>query len=135
MSFYGDVNDASKKILWVDIKMPAGDGDIGAKFLEGKHVAMLINTRESEFFDEFEQVRIHDFTKLMWMPINYAQPTSNTVTFTNHEFYLKETEFDQYRYELKGVEKLEWISVDKTIESVPYPFPLTNPSVKCQILF
>ena len=130
MSFYGDVNDADKKILWVDIK----SGDDGS-YLEGKHVAMLINTREIEFFDDYEQVRVHPFTKLMWMPINSLQPVSNTITFTNHEFFMKETEYDQYRYELKGVEKLEWISVDHEIESVPYPFPLSNPSVKCQILF
>ena len=89
ISFYGNVNDASKKILWVDIK--SGDGDAAA-YLEGKHVAMLINTREIEYSKDYEEVKVHAFTKLMWMPINSAQPVSNTVTFTNHEFYLKETE-------------------------------------------
>ena len=65
ISFFGDVNDAYKKIFWVDIKS-SGDGT----YLEGKHVAMLINTKEIEFYEAYESVRVHPFTKLMWMPIN-----------------------------------------------------------------
>ena len=99
MSFYGNVNDAEKKILWVDIKSGNDDG----LYLEGKHIAMLINTKEIEFYDEYESVRVHAFTQLMWMPINSAQPVSNTVTLTNHEFFLKETEYAQYKYELEGI--------------------------------
>lgn len=99
MSFYGNVNDAEKKILWVDIKSGNDDG----LYLEGKHIAMLINTKEIEFYDEYESVRVHPFTQLMWMPINSAQPVSNTVTLTNHEFFLKETEYAQYKYELEGI--------------------------------
>lgn len=69
------------------------------------------------------------------MPIHSTQPQANVITFTNHEFYLKETEYAQYKYELGAIEKLEWISVDNTIESAPYPYPRNRPEVKCQILF
>ena len=62
------------------------------EYLEGKHVAMLINTRDTEFYDEYEQVWLKEYTKLMWMPINSLSPVSNIVTFTNHEFYKKQTE-------------------------------------------
>ena len=62
---------------------------------------------------------------MLWMPVNSQQPQSNLVTFTNNEFYNKETEEEQYRYKLDEVRKLEWISVDKKIESTPYTFPLT----------
>ena len=72
---------------------------------------------------------------MLWMPVNSEQPQSNLVTFTNNEFYNKETEEEQYRFKLDEVRKLEWISVDKKIESTPYTFPLTQPSVKSQILF
>ena len=64
------------------------------------------------------------------MPINSRSPRSSLVTFTNHEFWKKETEYDQYKASLKDVEKIEWISVDKRIESTPYAFPNLNPTVK-----
>ena len=49
---------------------------------------------------------------MMWMPVNSVSPTQNLVTFTNHEFWKKETEYGAYKTELKDPEKLEWISVD-----------------------
>ena len=64
------------------------------------------------------------------MPINSRTPMSSLVTFTNHEFWKKETEYDQYKASLKDVEKVEWISVDRRIESTPYAFPSLNPTVK-----
>ena len=69
------------------------------------------------------------------MPINSQVAMSNTITFTNHQFFKKETEYDQYQYELEDVESMRWISIDKTFESKPYAFPLKKPQVKSQILF
>ena len=130
MSFYGSADDVLKKVLFVDISMQENE-----KYLDGKHLAVLMNTREIEFFDEYEQVRVQNFTSLNWMPINSRMPTSNLMTFTNHEFWLKETEFDQYKLELKDVEKIEWISLDKRVISTPYSLPVERPDVKGQIIF
>lgn len=124
MSFYGSADDIVKKVLFLDIKITE------ESYLEGKHLAMLINTREIEFFDEYERVELIDYTKMMWMPINSRSPMSNLVTFTNHEFYMKETEMDQYKISPDTVEKIDWISIDENVQSSPYGFPLTNPTVK-----
>ena len=124
MSFYGKVEDTVKKTLFVDIESTS------RSYIEGKHIAMLINTRDIEFFDEYEQVRLKNFTSLMWAPLSVTAPQSSTVTFTNHEFYQKETEYDQYKVDLSGKEKLEWISVDKDIETLPYGFPISRPNIR-----
>jgi len=50
MSFYGTVEDVEKKTLFVDIE----GGSNSSRYLEGKHIAMLINTRDIEFFDDYE---------------------------------------------------------------------------------
>ena len=55
MSFFGAADDVVKKVLFVDVKMNAKTDD-DKKFLEGKHIAMLMNTREIEFYDNYEQV-------------------------------------------------------------------------------
>ena len=61
---------------------------------------MLINTNEIEFFNEYEEVQPKAYTALHWMPINSRSPMSSLVTFRNHQFWKKETEYDQYQYEL-----------------------------------
>jgi len=53
---------------------------------------MLINTRGTEFSDEYEQVQVKNYTSLMWMPINSKTSISNLITFENHQFWKKETE-------------------------------------------
>ena len=52
LSFYGSTDDILKKTLFVNIKATSPE------YLEGKHVAMMINTSEPEFFDDYEQVRL-----------------------------------------------------------------------------
>ena len=52
MSFYGSADDVLKKTLYVDIKI---EDDL---YLDGKHLALLINNRDIEFFDDYEQVRL-----------------------------------------------------------------------------
>ena len=49
MNFYGSADDVLKKVLFVDIKMKEND-----EYLDGKHLAVLLNTRDIEFFDEYE---------------------------------------------------------------------------------
>ena len=90
LSFAGSAEDIRKKVLFVDItaKDPT--------YLEGKHLAMLINNRHIEFYDDYEKVQIKNQTDLMWMPINSRTQMSSMVTFKHHEFYKKESEFDQY---------------------------------------
>jgi len=88
MSFYGSADDVLKKVLFVDVKMQDD------AYLEGKHLALLINTRDIEFFNDYEEVRVQEYTSLHWMPINSRTPMSNLVTFTNHELWKKETEAD-----------------------------------------
>lgn len=129
LSFYGSADDVLKKTLFVDIKTQ------DESFIDGKHLAVLLNTRDIEFYDEYEQVRLQNYTSLNWMSINSRTPMSNLVTFKNHEFFMKETEYDQYKYELNDVKRIEWISVDEHIVSTPYTFPIGNPTVKGQIIF
>ena len=129
LSFFGSSDDIAKKVLFVDVKSRSDE------YLEGKHIAMLINTRDISFEEDYEQVKLSSHTDLMWMPVNSRTPMSNVVTFTNHQFFKKETEYDQYQYDIEDVENIEWISVDKEIESTPYSFPVSNPTVKAQILF
>ena len=56
LSFYGSSDDTLKKTLFVDIKSKNNE------YLEGKHVAMLINTRDIEFSDEYENVQLKNYT-------------------------------------------------------------------------
>ena len=48
MNFYGSADDVLKKVLFVDVKMETDD------YLDGKHLAVLINTRDIEYFDDYE---------------------------------------------------------------------------------
>ena len=50
MSFFGSADDVSKKVLFVDIKAR------NPEYLEGKHLALLINNRHLEYYDDYEQV-------------------------------------------------------------------------------
>jgi len=130
LSFYGSSDDVIKKALFVDVK---SNDDA---YLEGKHVALLANSRDIEFTDShYEEVHIHNFTELIWLPINSKTPMSNEITYTNHEFFTVEKEFDQYKLELEDREKLEWISMDHHAKSIPYAFPTINTDVKSQIIF
>ena len=96
LSFYGSSDDVIKKALFVDVK---SNDDA---YLEGKHVALLANSRDIEFLDDqYEEVHIHNFTEMMWLPINSKTPMTSEITYTNHEFYKVEKEFDQYKLELK----------------------------------
>mmetsp|Transcript_24844 Transcript_24844/g.33256 ORF Transcript_24844/g.33256 Transcript_24844/m.33256 type:complete len:120 (+) Transcript_24844:473-832(+) len=81
MSFYGTVDDVVKKTLFLDIKTTNDN------YIEGKHVAMLINTRDIEFSDDYEEVKLYNFTRMFWMPLSSVAPQSSVVTFTNHEFF------------------------------------------------
>lgn len=90
LSFYGTTDDVEKKTLFIDIKTK------NDTYIEGKHIGMLINTRDIGFFNEYEEVKLQNFTRMIWMPLSSTQPQSSVVTFTNHEFYRKETENDQY---------------------------------------
>lgn len=57
MSFFGSADDIVAKKLYVDVKFettPDTDGNIDGTYLEGMHLAMLINTREIEWYDDFE---------------------------------------------------------------------------------
>ena len=129
LSFYGSADDVEKKTLFLDVRTTDD------QYIEGKHIAMLINTRDIQFFDDYEQVQLYNFTRMIWMPLSSKAPQSSIVTFTNHEFFKKETEYDSYSWVKKGKERMEWISVDKEYEAKPYTFPLTQPSVKGQVLF
>ena len=51
MSFFGNVNDSYKKILWVDVESTTENSD---DYIEGKHIGMLVNTKEIEFTDNYE---------------------------------------------------------------------------------
>ena len=62
------VDDTVKKTLFVDIESTS------ASYLEGKHIAMLVNTRDIEFYDEYEQVRLKNFTSMMWLPLSVQNP-------------------------------------------------------------
>ena len=55
---------------------------------------MLINTRDIDYTDDYEEVSLKSFTRMMWMPLSAKNPQSSIVSFTNHEFYRKETEKD-----------------------------------------
>ena len=52
MSFYGSSEDVLKKVLFVDVKID------DETYLDGKHLALLLNTRDIEFYDGYEQVRL-----------------------------------------------------------------------------
>ena len=52
MSFYGSSDDVLKKTLFVDVKIE------DESYLDGKHLALLLNTRDIEFYDDYEQVRL-----------------------------------------------------------------------------
>ena len=90
LSFYGSADDISKKVLFIDLKISSNE------YLEGKHLAMLINSKRLEFTNDYDEVELISQTELRWMPINAKTPMSNLVTFTNNQFWKKETEFDQY---------------------------------------
>lgn len=90
MSFYGSADDIIKKVLFLDVSIEKDE------YLDGKHMAMLINDRKIEFDSGYDNVSIKEYTRMVWMPINSLSPTSNMVTFTNHEFYKKEDEFSKY---------------------------------------
>jgi hypothetical protein len=48
LSFFGAADDIIKKTLFIDVKVESNE------YLEGKHLAMLINTRGTEFSEEYE---------------------------------------------------------------------------------
>ena len=130
LSFYGTGDDVLKKTLFVDVKTQDD------AYLDGKYLGVLLNSREPEFFDDYEQVRLKNFTQMHWMSVNSRTPMTNLVTYQNHEFYMKETEYDQYKVELNGVQRMEWLSVEaNNIVTTPYTFPVANPTVKGQIIF
>ncbi len=78
LSFYGSSDDNVKKSLFIDFKIQKNE------YLEGKHILMLINTREPVFTDNYDRVQLKNYTDVMWLPINSRSPMSNTVTFSNH---------------------------------------------------
>lgn len=119
LSFWGSSDDIVKKSLFVDFKIQKND------YLEGKHILMLINTQEPVFEDNYEKVQLKHYTDMMWLPINSRSPMSETVTFSKKQFWKKGTEFDQYKYKVDDVESFSWISVDKTVQSAPYSYPIT----------
>lgn len=88
LSFYGAADDTTKKVLFIDVKIQSNE------YLEGKHIAMLVNTKDIEFENEFEDVSLSSHTEIKWMPINSLTPMSNMITFKNQEFWKKEKEFD-----------------------------------------
>ena len=52
LSFYGSADDVIKKTLFIDIKTQDDE------YLEGKHMALLLNTRDIEYYDDYERVRV-----------------------------------------------------------------------------
>ena len=35
---------------------------------------MLINTRDIEYFDDYEQVQLYNYTRMLWMPLSSKAP-------------------------------------------------------------
>ena len=62
MSFYGNADDVFKKTLFLDIKFsPTSESD--EYYLEGKHVGLLVNTRDIKFEEDFQHVELHNYTE------------------------------------------------------------------------
>ena len=74
MSFFGSAEDVVRKKLYVDVSYnPTNDAD--REYLENMYIAMLINTHELQWNEDYEEAKIHNFTSLMWMPISINQQT------------------------------------------------------------